>query len=575
MKFFHVYNERSYQGLVKNGMINKDTGFKIQHDFAMPVELKFNEFAKKGGKLHKMIKENKIPFYVDRIAGGITWHNYEFDKELIAEYKEILGDWFMGFQLHESGSNRRRAEWPSIIRVMGHKGPYDLEELKEKKKQKKAAVDGQTLYGFSQDSVEYWSTMKYAEGWQEFTEEMKTLFTRRMKDTDNNIIPCDSYFLASKIQNDMGMNTFMPEVGCQIPLMRVAVALARGTANVYGKTWGAYYECWREVPGVGYCMPCFNNEIMNEWYLTQELHGDDFTSYGANGGSSRILQDRIYHHAYMSGADYFAEEWGLNCSYSDMHTFDLSPYGQLKKDFIDRTQEIGKIKAHIPFAIVLPTEYSCIELPDIFTAWKLGDYRQTYMESALSQEEINFFGHVEDVLKLVFARTEEIGNEGHVLTNSRFGDLFDIVYEDAPVEALKKYDYLIDATKEGRFIKANKDLKVLDSSDIEGLAQKLDELTKEIMPVFVKGLPWIVSYDEKGNRYLTIFNNEGNERDLDKGDIIHKEADKKVEIEFKENANLSLAYNAIYNPQKVEIEKKSDKSYTAVIPSAGYAIFKF
>ena len=37
----------------------------------------------------------------------------------------------------------------------------------------------------------------------------------------------------------------------------------------------------------------------------------------------------------MSGANYLAEEWGLNCSYSDMKTFELSEYGLVKKKFLD------------------------------------------------------------------------------------------------------------------------------------------------------------------------------------------------------------------------------------------------
>ena len=57
MKFFHVYNEQFFEGLVKNGLINEDTGFKIQHNWSMPTNLKFNEIAAKGGKLHKLITE--------------------------------------------------------------------------------------------------------------------------------------------------------------------------------------------------------------------------------------------------------------------------------------------------------------------------------------------------------------------------------------------------------------------------------------------------------------------------------------------------------------------------------------
>ena len=43
MKFFHVYNDKYFEGLVKNGFINDNTGFKIQHAFAVPDEMKFIE----------------------------------------------------------------------------------------------------------------------------------------------------------------------------------------------------------------------------------------------------------------------------------------------------------------------------------------------------------------------------------------------------------------------------------------------------------------------------------------------------------------------------------------------------
>ena len=72
MKFFHVYDERYYEGLVKNNFINEDTGYKLMNVFRMPEDKHFNTIAKKGSRLHSLIKENKTPSYIDRIAGG-TW----------------------------------------------------------------------------------------------------------------------------------------------------------------------------------------------------------------------------------------------------------------------------------------------------------------------------------------------------------------------------------------------------------------------------------------------------------------------------------------------------------------------
>ena len=579
MKFFHVYNEECFKGLEKNGLINEDTGFKIQHVFSIPEDKKFNRLAAKGTKLHSMIKEGRIPFYVDRIAGGVTYHKYDFDKALIREYIDILGNDFLGFQLHESASNRRNSDWQSILRRMnGEKGPYDAKKLREASMRSYAKMpDGTVLPGFSQDTPEFYATLRYAETPAEYLAEMEDMFSRRMSEVEGRILPCDSYYLATKMQDKLGMHTFMPEVGCQIPLMREEVALARGNARVSKKSWGTYYECWRASVKDGksfFSMPCFNTDPSNEWYLTQELHPDDFTSYGKNGGSSRLLQNRIYHYALMAGADYFSEEWGLNCSYSDMTDFTLSEYGELKKSFISFARSMKGIKATVPFAIVLPNKYACVELQESPTPSAIGKHRGQYLRCVLNAEAKEFYGHIEDVLKLIFNQTEPVGNEGHVITNSPFPDVFDIIYEDASDEALSKYEYLIDATSNGSFAKAKAVTahKVLESCDLERLAFDLDRLIKEVMPCYVDGLCWLVSTDSQGNRYLSIFNNEGNERSLEVGDIIHREADKKVKVSFKDAAVPTVIRESAPTGG---LEKLCINTYGLTIPAAGFVILKF
>ena len=173
MKFFHVYNEQFFEGLVKNGLINEDTGFKLQHNWSMPTELKFNKIAARGGKLHKLITEKKYPFYIDRITGGTTYHKYVFDKELIDEYEDTLGEWFLGIQLHESASNRRN-DWNGIIRRMdGNKGPYDVEELKAKSIRRNGITpDGEQLHAFAQAPAEEYAPLTYADTPEKFNDEI-------------------------------------------------------------------------------------------------------------------------------------------------------------------------------------------------------------------------------------------------------------------------------------------------------------------------------------------------------------------------------------------------------------------
>ncbi len=515
---------------------------------------------------------------MDRIAGGITYHKYDFDKSLIKEYCTVLGDNFLGFQLHESASNRRNSDWQTILRVMnGDCGPYDEKTLYNRTLRKFAKMpDGTVLSAFSQDTPQMYSKMHYALTPDEYFAEIKDLYLRRMAETEKHILPCDSYYLMTKIQDELGMNSFMPEVGCQITLMRIEVSLARGIAKASNKTWGVYYECWREIRENGkyiYTMPCFNQDPSNEWYLTQDSHPDDFTSYGKNGGSSRLLQNRIYYYALMSGADYFSEEWGLNCSYSDMNTFDLSDYGIVKKNFINDSLKFKDMKAVIPFAIVLPKDYSCVEIPDMFTPWKIGNHRNEYMRCILDNSRKKHYGHIEDVLKLIYSQTESVGNEGHVITNSRFPDVFDIIYEDAPKEVLSRYEYLIDATVQSSFFKAKgESFRILESTDLYELEKSLNKLIKEVMPCYVDELCWLVSTDKNGNRYLSIFNNEGNERSLEKGDTINPRANKAVKITFKEACNIEVIKEECGS---INPEKENNNTYTAVIPAAGFAIIKF
>ena len=572
MKFFHVYNEKYFEGLVKNKLINKDTGFKIQHIFAMPEELKFNALAAKGGRLHSLIKENRYPFYVDRIAGGCTYHKYEFDRELIREYADILGEWFLGFQLHESASNRRQ-NWGRIRKTMGSDGPYDPEELKAKMVSPYAVTPaGEYLPALSQGTPEEYALLRYAEKPEDFVEEVRQMFQNRQQDTEGFILPCDSYYLFTRMQDELGMRTFMPEVGWQIPHMRIAVALARGMARARGKLWGTYYETWIGTVEEGYSMPCYNTEPGNEWYLTQETHPDDFTTQGANGGSSRHLQRRIYYYSFMSGADYLAEEWGLNCSYSDMQTFELSDYGLAKKEFIDFTQQVPNMKARIPFAIVLPRRYECVEIvephrPDVYET-----HRDSYMDCTLTPEQMAYNGHVEDVLKRIYYRSGKVfGNEGHTLTNSRFGDLFDILYEDLPEEVYGKYECLVDASPDGAFAaKLGSRFPVLESGDLDGLEKKLHTL-EETLPCRVDSLHWLLSEDEAGDSYVSVFNNEGNTRSVRHGDSLDPAADGVVRVTLREPGQLQL----IKGSSAVSLERLSDTLWEVAVPAAGFAIFKY
>ena len=321
-------------------------------------------------------------------------------------------------------------------------------------------------------------------------------------------------------------------------------------------------------------MPCYNNEPGNEWYLTQQTHLDDFTSYGPNGGSSRLLQNRIYYYSLMSGADFMSEEWGLNCSYNDMNTFELSTYGQAKKDFIDFARDHRQVKAKVPFAFVLPADYPYVALID--REWPpVGQWKEgIYFGRKYTQQEYKQNGRIEDAFKVFYRRKDEdiVGNEGVALQNTRFGDFFDILYEDSPEAAFDKYEALVDLTDDERFTAQNGNkYRIFSGADPYALSEQIEILAKQIMPVYADCCLWLLSEDENG-RYVSVFNNEGNERSLEKGDTLIPEADAVTLIHLKEERQLRLVKTS---SDRVKLQKINSLTWALELPAAGFAIIQY
>ena len=575
MKFFHLYREEYFEGLVKNNLINEDTGFKIMNIFRMPDRGHFDNIAKVGGQLHSIIKDGNYPFYIDRIAGGCTYYHYTYDKSLIREYADMLGDWFLGFQHHESASNRIDADWARILSAMnGEKGPYDVKRLGDALRNESIkTLSGEVLYNLSQGFPKDYADLTYPENYKDQLADYVKMYKARMDDCDGFLLPCDSFFLLTKLHDEMGMRSFMPEVGWQIPLMRIEIALARGIAEGVGKLWGTYYEPWFFNEEKEFSVPRYNEDVDNDFYHNKDTKVYAMLKSTPNHGSSRLLQERIYYYSLMSGADYMSEEWGMNTSYYDKsERFELSPYGRVKKEFIEFAREFKTVKAHVPFAIVLPLSYKCVEIYSIEKGQK--KVRGEYMARKLPEWETNYFGHIEDTLDFIFERNEKsYGNEGHVMTNSRFGDLFDIIYEDASDEVFSKYDALIDTTPDSAITNAlGGKYRVFESTDFNKLELDVNALAKEILPVTVDFLHWLISKDKEGRRFLTIFNNEGNYRSNLKGDSIIREADRAVTLSFKESTALKVIKTGSYD---VEIEKLDDKTYRVMVPATRFVIFEF
>ena len=92
------------------------------------------------------------------------------------------------------------------------------------------------------------------------------------------------------------------------------------------------------------------------------------------------------------------------------------------------------------------------------------------------------------------------------------------------------------------------------------------------MPCFADGLDWLVSEDENGQKYLSLFNNEGNERYLDRGDVLDHQMDRWVTVRFKKEPDLRVITSS---GDSVEIRKADAGSYRVFVPAAGFAVLAF
>ncbi|MFA6287049.1 MAG: hypothetical protein WC661_06640 [Opitutaceae bacterium] len=563
LKFIHGYNERFLPGLEKHGLLNKNSGLKLTQHFATPENEKFNRLAAKGGTLHNRIRETGGLFYIDRLQGGTFYSKYDFDPALLREYRDMLGEGFLGIQMHEWG-DVLDYDWTRIRKQLANTPPpWTEQQIHEAIKAVSAC---QWCIHLSCGTPLEYSQKQYAKTLPDYVEEMRQLFKLRQAETGGLLLACDSFCMAPAMEYDLGGRTVMPEVGDPIPLMRLQVAMARGMSGALKRHWGVYYQPWGGKP---FSAPHFFETPENEWRLDNSIFPYDFTANGPNGGSSRSLQRRIYYYALLSGADYLSEEWGVSNTFHDWRDYPLTPYGEIKKEFITFAEAHPDLKPFIPFAIVLPREFEAIDLRYINDA-EAGHYLGRELDAGVKAA----FEHLKGVLRLIYARTGTgFGNEGHIITNSRFGDFFDVIHEDAGEEAFSKYTWLVDAGREGAFARSASAAKhkVLESADVDQLKHRLEAIIDAEFPCMVSGgAHWLLNRCGD-KRLLSLFNNEGVERTVEKGDVLIAEAEITAIIRFK---NKPASLRILKGTPEITLTKKDDGTYGCKIPAGGFAVIE-
>ena len=535
--YFHCYLPETWDAQVKAGLINEHSGIRFCESIDLDEEKKFNNLAKKGGELYNIVKKNNMPFYIDRLQGGCFIENYNYDMELVNEYKNMLGNKFLGFQMHEWMSNYRNdlrkiyrngcTEWTAEGITGAIKREFNFDHL---------FLEAMTLDEMVAEGE--------ANDLESFTKASENLFKKRQDYTGGYLVPADSYFLAYPLELKLGAKYLMPEIGAQILNTRVQVAFARGMAKAYKIPFGTYYEPWGGDP---FSACCYQRDNLNEWNLSGAADFP-FVTMGENGGSSRSLQRRMHLYSYMAGAEFMAEEWGMCNTFYDWKEFELSPYGKVKKDFIDFTEKYNNIgKPIVPVAAVISKDIPVIEAGL--------DKSDRYLDYPVSGELKKKLDIAYDGLRKMFMATGKmIGTETDKLLNCVLPDAIDIVSSDS-INA-NDYQYIVDLTDESEFAENNKN-KIISIDEVPNILE-------DILPIKVDGTVMKqFTKNAEGTVYMMLLNNSGIERSVHKGEILLPEATENVTFNTKGKKLTVLETDGEY-------EENTDGTYKVTIPAGGF-----
>lgn len=536
MRYYHTYMPEIWDGMIKNGFIDKDAGIRLNLNWRhLKSKRDFNNIAKKDGELYNIIKDSGLGFYVDRIQGGVEFFEYTPSPELCKLYDDMLGDKFLGFQMHEWASN-----------YLGEFAKLSKAGLDTWTKE--AIIDSYEKF-YLQSEMPLIESVSFDELYSlmppstlaHLYKNLDCLLKSRCKRTGDRLITCDSYALGFDYELKNGVRNIMAEIGGQTEDARLQLAYARGAAKAHGKPFGAYYEPWGSNP---LSAVRYTADDRSEW----EPYGNLQFAYSQgneNAGSTRSLQRRLHFYSYFAGADFMSEEWCANTTFYDWNDFQLTPYGKVKKEFIAFTRRFDIGKPLTPVAAVLPEDFRFVNA--------IHTDEDFYMNMPVYKNQAKEISAIRKGIRTLFSNDCEIsGNEykvkcgknKYIIINSPLPDAIDLIHKDS--KTLKDYALAVDLTKQVH----------------EGEVMRV---IKDNLPCFIEGNAcWSVT----DKRYLLVINNDGVYYNTESGEYTDPSRAHSAKISFKAPANPEL----VYGEGKLT---RTDSEYILDMPAGSITVIKF
>lgn len=220
---------------------------------------------------------------------------------------------------------------------------------------------------------------------------------------------------------EAGFQCIGTEIGEGMASYQLRIAMNRGAARQYDTTWFVDFSQW------------FGGYILD--YTDGEGSFGEYSS--PNGGHSISLMERSLLLAFMAGADATIAEGGqymVSYKRNFKNGYELTPYGEFCKRYNEFTTKYNDIgTAYTPYAFILD-KYHGFDMSGCGNAF--GKF-ETYYEDQFTYDILNNY-----IWNKTLDGTHN-GEESSVMANTKFGDTFDMLLQNADLDLLETYPALI------------------------------------------------------------------------------------------------------------------------------------
>lgn len=299
------------------------------------------------------------------------------------------------------------------------------------------ALKGTYKKPFKQDNVFTFPTLPTTK--EEALKRLEAYYRNGIADLAyGDIISLEGYRLFHHQALEWGAKFCMIEVGENIPAAQIQIAFVRGASRQYKKPWGTWCaDCSYTDGGMS---QRYYNTTANYYGPGKEL---DPKIYGPTMGHTESLEKRFQYVSFMSGSNINSIECvSFGGYYKDDNSdgiLELSPWADLAQEMIrfGNMHQFDRGVTITPVGIVM--EWAHGWSPSGCTPHKTWGYLELQKPDNMMDEVFNMFFPWNPICKFVdFWPTPETS----FLVNNQFGDIFDVITDNARPETLASYPIL-------------------------------------------------------------------------------------------------------------------------------------